>query len=199
MCTPEMAVKYAVKRGLDGIAVADHNTNLSINEAIKHAPEGFTVVPAVEYSTNYGHMLALFCSEVCPAGRDAAGRFYLSDISVFVRENNGLLVMAHPFQTYKEIPGDVFKWVDGLEAVNSRALARDGASPQRIEILAKEHGLFTIAGSDAHLPQEIGGGYTEFPASMDLRESLKNGLCKTHGKAGNKLYWAVSRVYSKLY
>ena len=60
--SPDMIIRSAIKRGLSGIAVTDHNTGAGVLTVSLKAPEGFIVIPGVEYSTDYGHILALFTS-----------------------------------------------------------------------------------------------------------------------------------------
>jgi hypothetical protein len=198
LSTPAMAVRAAVKRGLHGIAVTDHNTNIAVEAVRKAAPKGFIIIPGVEYSTDCGHVLALFCDEMWKGFNAEKGRCRITELGPFVRERGGILIYAHPFQYGPGIPEMVFDWVHGLESVNARALIRNKKDRERVEKTAEERGLFTTGGSDGHMPQEIGGGYTEFPAGVDLREALLRGLCRPQGDAGRRLYWAVSRVWSRL-
>jgi hypothetical protein len=197
-----MAVRAAIKRGLDGIAVCDHNTNASVqavrDAAKKNASQAFTVIAGVEYSTEAHHVLALFCEDLFDGKKDERGFFRLCEVSAFVRDRGGLLVLAHPFQWRDEISDDVFPYIDGIESVNARDLIRNPSARERAERLAQAHGLFIVGGSDAHLPQEIGGGYTEIPFGMDLKEALSGKACTPRGKAGNRLYWAASRLWSRL-
>lgn len=57
-CTPEAVVATAQREGLDFIAVADHNEISGSVRAVAAAPSsGFLVIPAVELSTQQGHLL----------------------------------------------------------------------------------------------------------------------------------------------
>lgn len=52
--TPTENVKLALERGLDGIAVTDHDTTDGIGEAVSAAEEtGIEVVPGIEFSAEY--------------------------------------------------------------------------------------------------------------------------------------------------
>lgn len=59
--TPEDVVRIAIEKGLDIIAITDHNT-ASNCDAIQEAAQGtqLTVFPGVEISTPQGHVLAIF-------------------------------------------------------------------------------------------------------------------------------------------
>ena len=63
--TPEDVVRIAIEKGLDIIAVTDHNTAAWCDN-VRQAAEGtsLTVFPGVEISTPQGHLLAIFDSIV---------------------------------------------------------------------------------------------------------------------------------------
>ncbi|MDR1664922.1 MAG: PHP domain-containing protein [Clostridiales bacterium] len=210
MNTPRRLVRAAIRRGLSGVAVTDHNTVSGVASVRAAAPEGFTVIPGAEYSTDYGHVLALFC-EGFPEDiiRDEKGRFPLAELSPFIRERGGLLIAAHPFQGRETLPGALFPLVDGLESVNARELSRSPASRAAVEKMAREQGKFVTGGGDAHLPMEIGQGYTVFPDIPDrasippqealrkLKAALTGGLCAAEGKPGWAGYRMVTRLWYK--
>jgi predicted metal-dependent phosphoesterase TrpH len=60
---------------------------------------------------------------------------------------------------------------DVVEVFNSRAFAP--AWNRRAAALAAEHGVPVSAGSDAHLPWEIGRAYLELPAFSDAGSFLQ--------------------------
>ena len=55
--SPSELVDYAVKKGLSGIAITDHDTVDGIEEAMERASiyKGFIVIPGVELSTEYNN------------------------------------------------------------------------------------------------------------------------------------------------
>ena len=55
--SPGELVDYAVKKGLSGIAITDHDTVDGIEEAIERASiyKGFVIIPGVELSTEYNN------------------------------------------------------------------------------------------------------------------------------------------------
>lgn len=62
--TPAEVVAEAVRLGLAGIAITDHDAVAGIEEAIEASPPGFEIVPGVELSTSDGksdiHVLGYF-------------------------------------------------------------------------------------------------------------------------------------------
>ena len=205
--TPSMVIKNAIKQGLDGVAITDHNTQKGVEAVRRIAPEGFFVIPGAEYSTDLGHMLVLFCDKSAEDfDKNRQGLYSFMEIADFARSEGGLLVAAHPlrYDDYLSIgsPYDLdpqmLQRVDGLECVNARDLQRDISGKSIIEACAKEYGLFVTGGSDAHMPMEIGGGYTEFPScnSVDeIKEALMAHKTTAIGKRGKKIYMAASKIW----
>ena len=205
--TPSMIIKHALKKGLDGIAITDHDTLGGIDAVRDIAPEGFFVIPGAEYSTDFGHMLALFCDESAEHfDKSDEGLYSFNQIADFVRGEGGLLVAAHPlrYKRYLSIGSpynmnpQMLQRVDGIECVNARDLQREVSAQSVIESCAEEYGLFVTGGSDAHLPMEIGGGYTEFPYCCnveELKEALIAKKTTAHGIPGKKIYMAASRIW----
>ena len=205
--TPRMVINYAKKRGLHGVAITDHNTQKGIEAVKSIASEGFFVIPGAEYSTNFGHMLALFCDKSAEDfDKNEEGLYSFTEIADFVQGEGGLLVAAHPlrYKRYLSIGSpynlnpQMLQRVDGIESVNARDLYRAASAKSVIESCAREYGLFVTGGSDAHLPMEIGGGYTKFPHCVTIDEIKQMLIAKkttANGSPGKKVYMAASRVW----
>ena len=61
---PNTILKIAKRVGLDGIAVADHNTikgGLEVSKANKD--KNFEVIPSIEVNTDRGHVLGLYVNK----------------------------------------------------------------------------------------------------------------------------------------
>lgn len=195
---PRKLIKTALKRGLDGIAVTDHNTFAGVDAVRKSAPDGFLVIPGVEYSTDMGHILALFTEGDVSAGmeRDAKGRAALAELSAAVRGAGGILIAAHPFHGRDKLPDGLPGLVDGLETHNSREMARD---PESVKKTLEAAGvLWASGGSDAHLYRELGRAYTVLPDGEDAKAALTAGLGKPGGAAVSPLLLFIGRVYGRL-
>ena len=62
---PKTILKIAKKVGLDGIAVADHNTIKGGQEVSKaNKDKNFEVIPGIEVSTDRGHVLGLYVNVI---------------------------------------------------------------------------------------------------------------------------------------
>ena len=62
--SPEQLIKQALKSGLDGIAITDHETTAGWNEAIKAGEKlKAKIILGEEIKTNQGDILALFITK----------------------------------------------------------------------------------------------------------------------------------------
>jgi predicted metal-dependent phosphoesterase TrpH len=218
--TPRAAIKWALKRGLDGIAVTDHSPlrwtfnkmaediylfkmKSTIEKIRAAAPPGFIIIPGVEYSTDCGHVLALFCGDYAETvTRDRHGRYIFMELQSFIKERGGVLVAAHPFYGRDTLPENLLDAVDGLESINARKITRSPNNQIFAEETARTRGLFTTGGSDAHLPVEIGKAYTRFPdgTARDLsalKEALLSGRCTAEGKPSYGGFRIITALYKK--
>ena len=66
-------MKIAKKRGLNGIAITDHDTIKGSVEAIKNKPEGLDVICGAEIKTDRGDVIGLFLTEEITASRSYGG------------------------------------------------------------------------------------------------------------------------------
>lgn len=111
-------VSCARARGLQGVAVCDHDRALT---ETWDAPD-FLLIPGVELSTDQGHLLGLFVTEQIEARE-------LGAAIDAVHACGGLAVMAHPFERSCDAQRlDAYlDRLDGIEVWNGRA---DRKNPQ---------------------------------------------------------------------
>ena len=166
------------RAGLNGVAISDHNSVDGALEALDRAPEDLVLFPAAEMSTDRGHMLCYFVHEPPEKyGVERRGSVYaLADILRWVRIQGGLIFAAH---MYRNGPADrdVIPLVDGIEIFNGRETARRQWANDDSAALVREFGVPFSAGSDAHLPGDVGSAYKimelpDKPTESDLRAAL---------------------------
>ncbi|TFG02729.1 MAG: PHP domain-containing protein, partial [Promethearchaeota archaeon] len=64
LITPEIALKYAKMRKLDGFAITDHDTLKAYNILKKkNKNSDLIIIPGMEINTHIGEILALFINE----------------------------------------------------------------------------------------------------------------------------------------
>ncbi|MEM0230868.1 MAG: PHP domain-containing protein [Candidatus Woesearchaeota archaeon] len=166
-------LRFAKIRGLDGIAITDHNEIRGALEAKKLAKKLFSnktfeVVIGEEILTDKGEILAYYLNE-----RIRPGRF--EDVIDEIRRQGALCSIAHPFTRFrKNFSGDLkraAKVVDAIETFNARNIV-PGAN-RNAEVAAQKYKIARTGGSDAHFPFEVGSGYTTFSESLSLEKAIR--------------------------
>jgi hypothetical protein len=165
--------------GLDAIAITDHNKIDGAFELQKRAP--FPVIIGEEIMTREGEIIGYFLTDYIP--RDLSPEETIERIHA----QGGLVNIPHPFDSLRK---SVIKraalyrvahLADMLEVCNARVLL-DGEN-KMAEQFATEIGKPAVAGSDAHIPYEVGLAYIEIEPFTDA-ESFKQNLPRAtwHGK-----------------
>ncbi len=156
----EQLIEAVRQRGLDAVAVTDHNTIRGAVELREIAP--FPVIVAEEIRTQVGEVIGYFLEEEIPPGLP------LDETIARVRAQGGLVAVPHPLDRVRRSSAlglaetlRVLDQVDFIEGFNARCLlARDNRLAQK---LARQHGKPMTAGSDAHGWREVGLAYVELP------------------------------------
>jgi len=153
--TPEEIIKSLKKKGLNGMAITDHNTVKGGLKALKLAPKDFIVIPGAEISTLDGHMLALNIKE--DVTRDLA----VEETVEKIIELGGTPIVPHLFRNMSGIRTNnlkkIYKKIPAIEVYNACSLAQTNLKTTKI---AKKFNLGGVGGSDSHHPQYVGYAYT---------------------------------------
>ncbi|MDH5754771.1 MAG: CehA/McbA family metallohydrolase [Candidatus Bathyarchaeota archaeon] len=178
LITPEELVFYAKKRGLDGVAVTDHDR---LDGALKIAKEtDFLIIPGMEISSLNGHVIGLNLQEPIPS------KLSVNETVDKIHESDGIAVACHPVTSFKGSLGrHINSKFDAVEVINSSAIPFN-YSVRRSREIASRLGISCVAGSDAHYGPEIGYAYTLVDAELEVDEIVKaisNGLCLPFGRA----------------
>jgi hypothetical protein len=175
--TPKQLVAYAKKRGLDGVAVTDHD---NLESGLKISREvDFLVLPGIEVSSRDGHIIGLNINAICPKGLSA------DETVDRIHAAGGIAVACHPSAFLKEsLRQHVNARFDAVEAINSSSIPFR-YSVKRNEELASRLDLARVAGSDAHYGPEIGCAFTVIdadPSPHEIVNAIKSGSCQAVGK-----------------
>ena len=170
---PAEIVKIAKKKGLDGVAVTDHNTIKGGIETSKiNNKDDLIVIVGSEIKTEYGDVIGLFLNE------DIKSRQFVQ-VTKEIKDQGGIVILAHPFRKCN-IPIELLKHVEVIEAFNARSSRNLNVDALK---LAKEFKKPMTAGSDAHICFEIGRGRTI--ASYDIKSALAEGRTEIEGEESN--------------
>ncbi|WNY26540.1 PHP domain-containing protein [Methanolapillus ohkumae] len=163
-------LRTAWGKGLDGIAICDHDAIEGGQKAQKMVQsssrrDDFLVIPGIEVSTSKGHMLVLGVSEMIPAGMTP------EETADYARDLGALSILAHPFRKSAHGIG----YIDGIgadavETFNSKSFF-NGAN-LRAQKEADRLNLPKTGGSDAHIAELVGCGYTEIDAGENTMEAV---------------------------
>lgn len=173
-------INTAEVKGLDAIAVVDHNrfTDYSYLERGK-----VEIIQGVEYSTDQGHMLVYFldhCLSEDGVYISQEGRFDSSELIDAAHTNGAMVFIAHPFKPFRAFTDATLNRLDGVEVFNSRAAfsSKRKANSMAVELVKANNKPF-VAGSDSHWIKEIGNSYWE---GQVINGDIKSALLKKEGR-----------------
>jgi len=151
----EEIIKILKKKGLDGMAITDHNNIEGSLKALKIAPKDFIVIPGVEISTSDGHIIALNVRETVQR------ELSVEETVEKILDLGGIPIVPHLYRNMSGINKDnlmkIRSKVSVIEVFNSCSVPLTNL---KIAKLAKELTLGGTGGSDSHDPKYVGWGYT---------------------------------------
>lgn len=189
--------KQAKKRGLDALAVTDHNTMMAYKKAWSLAKKyKITLIPGEEILTLKGEILGLGIKrEIKP---------FLSPEKTIrqIHNQGGAAIACHPFWDYRLFNGrfkplrlELIKGLDldGIEVFNCLL----GKNRKAVN-LAEKLCLAEIGGSDAHWFGDVGQTATLFPDNCksveDYIKAIKKRQTKAEGKRNSFIMLALDRL-----
>ncbi len=197
---PARAVRTAKARGLDGIAITDHNEIGGAFEARAAAGGDLLVVVGEEIETRSGEILGLFLREKIET-EDA------EEAIRAIHDQGGVAVLPHPFSKTLSIEERVARALDACEGFNARharmASVEGAEGEAKITAFALEYDLSLTAGSDAHFNGEIGRAKTIVAAASleEAREQILRGNTILSGRRSspvNRLATAALKSFKGL-
>jgi len=201
--SPKNLIKYAKIKGLDGFAITDHDT-LKAYAILKkqNLRNELVIIPGMEIKTHIGEITALFIEE----NVEFKNNHFLTVVET-VKENNGLIIIPHPFDFLRDnslkikyLNDEIIKkYINGIEILNSRIIFK--RCIKKAIVFNQKYNLFETGGSDAHLKEEIGNGYTLIQNTdkthENIRKSLNNNKSKSMGALSNPIVHAIT-VFNKI-
>jgi predicted metal-dependent phosphoesterase TrpH len=178
LITPQDLVYYSKKRGLNAVAVTDHNNWSSAQKIAKETD--FLIIPGMEVSSSDGHIVALNVKEPIPRGFSAV------ETVKRIHAAGGVAIACHPYVYFKGcLRENVCASFDAIEVINARAFPFNN-SVKKAQEAAERLKLSRVAGTDAHYGPQIGYGYTLIDAAeatVDaIAKAIVEGHCSAHGQ-----------------
>jgi len=184
------------------IAISDHDTidgALYAKELMSKKKYRFELIVGEEISSNEGHILALFISERIKPQQPA------HEVIRQIHAQGGLAIAAHPFYVTRFNSDKVYaakgvgskvlidekSTFDGIETVNGiptyQKVNMKAQYVNRLLLFLPETG-----GSDAHIVESIGKGYTVFEGGTahDVREAIENSQTQALNDS-----WEISSIF----
>lgn len=183
---PEALLEACTRKGIQRVAVTDHNTIAGALAANALDPQ--RVIVGEEILTSKGELLAYFVQEEIPCGLEPV------ETIERLRDQGAFISAAHPFDVSRKGHWNtedllaILPLVDAIEGFNARSMAP--IYNRQAEEFAREYGILTTVGSDAHTAFELGRASLYMPPFNDA-ESMRVSL----GKAEQHVKWSPPWVH----
>ena len=147
---PEQLRTICRERGLDGLAITDHNV------LAQDLDDELVILPGIEISSRDGHIIGLGLSDAIPRGLSA------DETIRKIREQTGVSIIPHPYDLFRSSvrPHLLTVRPDAIEVINSSSFLHS-VTWKRARKFAERENYPMTAGSDSHIPKTIGRAYTE--------------------------------------
>lgn len=184
---PHDIVRVAKRKGLNGIAITDHNTIKGGVEAkkINHDPS-FLVIIGSEISTEIGDIIGLFLNEEIKS-RDSM------EVVEEIHNQGGIAILPHPYKDHR-LNDEIIRKIDAIEGFNARSSEENNKKAMR---LAGRFKKTTVAGSDAHFCSEI-GTCKVILNSTNVRDEISNGKLELETKMTPLYMQSISQMIKSI-
>ncbi len=190
--SPEKLLKTALQKGLDGIALTDHNTIAGWEEAKKIAEKlnAFLIlgqeIKVKKNGKKIGEVLALFLKKEIKSRE-------IFDVFKEVKEQGGIIIIPHPFhfpENFKDNLEKYLPFIDGIEVFNARHPLK--IFDKKALKFAQKNNLAFVAGSDTHWEKDVGSAYTLVKEANNL-EDFKKAILerKTEIEGKKSSFWTL--------
>lgn len=175
-------IRFAKKKGIDGVAITDHDISMTDERAAKISQEmDFLLIPGVEVTTDAGHLIVLN-----PRRNFLANSPFLETVKSALSEGS-IIIIPHPTDPLSHGVGEeavrsTLPFSLPLEVMNASTLSRYNKSAGKLSKLLT---LPMVGGSDAHIETAVGDAYTvvetEVRSVEAVLEAIKNGRTSAYG------------------
>lgn len=174
---PYRIEEYALKAGLDGVVLTDHDVLWEEEEIelLRQRSPAILIYRGIEVSAAGAHLVII--------GLDDAGMLRrgipVAEACKLAHERSACVILAHPFRDADPtvIPVDL---VDAIEIGSTSFTVEEAGLARR---LAQRTGKPEVACSDAHALSRIGWAWTEFPATPASERELATLIAAGAGSA----------------
>lgn len=180
---PKKIIKIAKNKGLNGVAITDHNTIKGSLEAEKlNEDENFIVITGAEIQTEIGDVIGLFLNEEIKSRNSI-------EVIEEIHKQGGISVLPHPYKGHR-LNDEIIRKVDAIEVFNSRVRKEDNEKAMK---LAEQFKKPITNGSDAHFLYEIGRSKVIIN-NKDFMSSILNGEVKLENRKTPLYFENLSQI-----
>lgn len=186
---PSEIPKIVIRKGLNGIAITDHNEikgAFALKKIIDRKSTDLLLVIGEEIRTNKGEVLALFIQE------EVKSREF-NEVIDEIRDQDGIAIAPHPFDTHRSSVASLYNELDGIEVFNSRCLSLKPNIEAISAYRENSRKKLMTAGSDAHFPFELGNAYVT-SMSLDLLDEMRKRKIGFSGKLSPPIVHLLSSI-----
>ncbi len=181
---PRDIIRVAKGKGLNGIAITDHNTIKGGVEAkkINHDPS-FLIIIGSEINTEIGDIIGLFLNEEIKS-RDSI------QVVEEIHQQGGIAILPHPYNKGCRLNDEIISKIDAIEGFNARSSKENNEKAMK---LAERLKKTIVAGSDAHFCSEI-GTCKVILNSTNVRDEILNGRFELETKMTPLYLQSISKI-----
>ncbi len=188
---PKEIIKLAMKKGLNGIAITDHDTIKGGLESKKYETGSVNVIVGCELNTAQGEIIGLFLTEEIKSKE-------INEAIDEIHSQGGLVIVPHPFdRSRKSSLRDISNFarkIDAIEGFNARCIF-ERYNKEAVEF-ARQRDIPITAGSDAHYAEEI--GLAGIYASGSSKDEILNNNPKIFYKKSSMLNHLKTKTHKLL-
>jgi len=193
---PKKIGKLSLQKGLNGIAVTDHNTIKGALEAKAYnETPSVNIIIGCEIKTEIGDIIGLFLNNEIKSRKSI-------DVVQEIKEQGGITIIPHPFSHHKKIPSKLFKCIDAIEIENGRI---SSYLNHKAKDLASQGHFVKVGGSDAHFSREVGRVKTIIKNAkknddISIRQAILSGKAEIISKglsSSGKYYHYISAILKR--
>jgi len=185
---PEQLRTICRERGLDGLAITDHNV------LAQDLDDELVILPGIEISSRDGHIIGLGLSDAIPRGLSP------DETIRRIRDQNGVSIIPHPYDLFRSSvrPHLLTVRPDAIEVINSSSFLHS-VTWKRARKFAESENYPMTAGSDSHIPQTIGRAYTEIECGSRNTGSILASLVSGSVSPVGRSVLAIERFRKMFY
>jgi histidinol phosphatase-like PHP family hydrolase len=170
--TEEEQIRTAISQGLDAIAFTDHFKFIPMERQAelnrKYAP--FRIFRGIEVTlTGYQEDFLIFGVDDLSLEEK---KWTYPDLHAFVRQNDGYMVMAHPFRYNPQVSPQILALQP--DAIEVRTMNTPAAAEQGIIEVAAKHKIKMMWNSDAHVKEWLGSFFNVIDGKRRLPATDKD-------------------------